>query len=228
MIIEKSNAIDFLKKIPDGIIDCVVTDPPYDTLDKHRAIGTNKRCVRWFETLKPIEIVSVVAECYRILKNPSHCYMMCNSESAWEFHTLLNEKTKFTVHKSIIWDKVCIGMGYNYRSLHEHILFLKKGKRKLNDLGIGDVLRFKRIHSGQAPYPTSKPVGLLQTLILQSTNEDETVLDPFCGGGSTGVATEWLGREFIGCDTSEEAIEISKKRCNQAIISRKKLLNVPC
>ncbi|WP_140145178.1 DNA-methyltransferase, partial [Vibrio parahaemolyticus] len=95
-------------------------------------------------------------------------------------------------------------MGYHYRARHEYILFFEKGKRKLNDLGVPDILQSKRVYRG---YPTEKPVDLLEVLISQSSTEDELVMDPFFGSGSTLVAAKKLNRNYIGCDISDAAHE---------------------
>jgi len=61
-------------------------------------------------------------------------------------------------------------------------------------------------------YDTQKPKLLLERIIKSSSNENDIVLDLFCGSGTTMVAAKELGRKFIGCDISERAIEISEKR----------------
>ena len=114
------------------------------------------------------------------------------------------EKVGFKFWKPIVWDKVTIGMGYHYRARHEYILFFEKGKRKLNDLGVPDILQSKRVYRG---YPTEKPVDLLEVLISQSSIENELVMDPFFGSGSTLVAAKKLNRNYIGCDISDAAHE---------------------
>ena len=61
-------------------------------------------------------------------------------------------------------------------------------------------------------WPTQKPLELLRRIILACTDEGDVVLDPVCGSGTTLVAAKLLGRQWIGIDLSEEAIEISKRR----------------
>jgi site-specific DNA-methyltransferase (adenine-specific) len=61
-------------------------------------------------------------------------------------------------------------------------------------------------------YPTQKPILLLERIIEIATNENELVLDPFCGSGTTLVAASLLNRRSIGIDISSDAIEITKKR----------------
>ena len=61
-------------------------------------------------------------------------------------------------------------------------------------------------------YPTQKPEVLLEKIIKASSNENDLVLDPVCGSGTTGVACKKLNRNFIGIDSNLEAIKISKER----------------
>lgn len=70
-------------------------------------------------------------------------------------------------------------------------LLLREGRRPGNRRNLPDVLSAPRVVCG---YPTEKPVALLRTLILQSSQRGELVLDPFCGSGSTGRAARELGR----------------------------------
>ena len=66
-------------------------------------------------------------------------------------------------------------------------------------------------------YPTQKPLKLLERIIKASSNEDEVVLDPFCGCATTCVASEKLNRKWIGIDVSIEAFELVKKRLDKEV-----------
>lgn len=63
-------------------------------------------------------------------------------------------------------------------------------------------------------YPTQKPLELLMRLVMAFSDKDSTILDPFCGSGTTAVATSILGegRSFIGFDMNEDAINLTRKR----------------
>jgi site-specific DNA-methyltransferase (adenine-specific) len=64
-------------------------------------------------------------------------------------------------------------------------------------------------------HKTVKPVDICQYLIALTTRDGATVLDPFCGSGTTLVAAKNIGRKFIGIDINEEYIEICKRRLNE-------------
>ena len=74
-------------------------------------------------------------------------------------------------------------------------------------------------------YPTQKPVKLLQRIIELVTNENDIVLDPFCGSGTTCVAAKSLNRKFIGIDKNSDAISLSNKRLSEMIISESGVLS---
>ena len=64
----------------------------------------------------------------------------------------------------------------------------------------------------QGKHPTQKPLRLLYRIILSSTREGETILDPFAGSCTTGIAANLLGRKFIGFDQSEEFLRLGLRR----------------
>jgi site-specific DNA-methyltransferase (adenine-specific) len=204
----KGDATEWLMTLETESIDLIVTDPAYCSLDKHRARGTTPRLTDWFPTVPNDYFGAFLNQCYRVLKRDTHLYVICDAETMFAIKPM-GEAAGFTFWKPITWDKASIGMGYHYRSQSEFILFFEKGKRKLNNLGTSDVLRFPKIKGG---YPTEKPTGLLQVLIEQSTQPGELVIDPFMGGGSTGAAALNLGRHFAGCDISEAGFKYSHDR----------------
>ena len=73
-------------------------------------------------------------------------------------------------------------------------------------------------------YPTQKPLLLIERIINLVTDEGDTVLDPFCGSGTTLVAAQLLKRRYIGIDQLKEAIELSKQRLNNPIKTESNLL----
>src|SRR5688500_556194 len=120
-----------------------------------------------------------------------------------------SERAGFRFWKQLVWYKQTIGMGYHYRACYEFILFYEKGKRRLNDLGIADVIAVPRVHRG---YPAEKPPAVSEVLIKQSTAPGEIVADPFMGSGSVGVASLATGRRFRGTDLNPEAVRLTADR----------------
>ena len=215
--LHQQDAVDWLRSLPDASVDLIVTDPPYESLEKHRRIGTTTRLKNskassnvWFQIFPNDRFEDLFVECYRVLKNHRHFYLFCDAETMFVVKPIA-ELAGFRFWKPIVWDKQKIGMGYHYRSRYEMILFFEKGKRKLNDLSIADVIQYPRIFRG---YPTEKPVPVSEILIRQSTQPGECIVDPFMGSGSIGLAALQQNRDFLGNDMCAEAIEISQTRIN--------------
>lgn len=67
----------------------------------------------------------------------------------------------------------------------------------------------------KTPHPTQKPEELLRKLILASSHVGDTVLDPFCGSGTTPVCAEQLRRKWMACDLSPEYPDWAADRINR-------------
>ncbi len=93
------------------------------------------------------------------------------------------------------------------------VLAHRKGRKKWNGGGKRNVYTHTRQHGGAA-HPTTKPVSLMLELVEDFTNPGETILDPFAGSGSTGVACNQLGRNFLGWELSPEYHAIATRRLN--------------
>lgn len=213
------DAVSWLGQFADSSVDLIITDPPYESLEKHRSVGTTTRLKHskassndWFEIFPNERFPELFAEVYRVLAPNRHFYLFCDQETMFLAKPLA-EAAGFRFWKPLIWDKMKIGMGYHYRARHEFILFFEKGKRKLNNLGTPDVIQVPRIHRG---YPTEKPAAVSEILISQSTEPGELVIDPFVGAGGVGVAAAGLERNFRGNDIRLKALELSRERLTVA------------
>ncbi|MDP3152247.1 MAG: site-specific DNA-methyltransferase [Archangium sp.] len=210
--------MSWLSALADQSVDLLITDPPYESLEKHRAIGTTTRLKHsksssndWFSIFPNTRFPELFAHVYRVLARNSHFYLFCDPETAFVTKPLA-EAAGFRFWKPLVWDKKAIGMGYHYRARYEFILFFEKGKRKLTNLSIPDVLEAKRIRGG---YPTEKPPEISEILINQSSSLGEVVADPFMGSGSTGIAALRSGRAFAGNDTNAKAVDLARNRLTE-------------
>ena len=108
-------------------------------------------------------------------------------------------------------------MGTFYMSQFEYILFFRKGQgRKINNCGTPDILSIPvskiKDDKGNNLHDTEKPVELMKILIENSTNEGETVLEPFAGIGSTLLGCNELNRNCIASEIDLQYAEIIKQR----------------
>lgn len=218
--LEVMDATAFLKTLDEGSVSLCVTDPAYESLEKHRNHGTTTRLSQskgssnaWFPIFPNGRFPEFLAEVYRVLAKNSHFYLICDQETMFVVKPLA-EAAGFKFWKFIVWYKTGrIGMGYHYRACHELVLFFEKGKRKLSNLGIGDVLSIPRVAHG---YPTEKPQALSQILIEQSSSPGELVIDPFMGSGFVAVSALRLGRHFAGSDINPDSPALVLERIREA------------
>jgi site-specific DNA-methyltransferase (adenine-specific) len=215
----RTDAVEWLRSLPPASADLLVTDPAYESLEKHRAIGTTTRLKHskassndWFAIFPNARFPEFFEAAYRALKKNAHLYVFCDAETMFVAKPI-GEAAGFKFWKPLIWDKRTIGMGYHYRARYETILFFEKGKRRLNDLGVPDVIEVPRVRGG---YPSEKPVEVGTVLVRQSTAPGDLVLDPFMGSGAFGVAAVLLGRNFAGTDTSRQACGVARSRLEEA------------
>jgi site-specific DNA-methyltransferase (adenine-specific) len=212
------DAVVWLRELASESVDLVITDPAYESLEKHRAIGTTTRLKHskassndWFKIFPNARFGELFRELYRVLRKDTHFYLLCDAETMFIAKPEA-EQAGFRFWKPLVWDKCTIGMGYHYRARYEFILFFEKGKRRLNDLGIADILTVPRIRGG---YPAEKPAEIADVLIRQSSNVGDVVCDPFMGSGSVGIAALRLGRRFLGNDLNPEAVRIAAQRLRE-------------
>jgi site-specific DNA-methyltransferase (adenine-specific) len=212
------DAVSWLANLPGESVDLLITDPAYESLEKHRAIGTTTRLKHsksssndWFKIFPNARFGELFREIYRVLRKDTHFYLLCDAETMFVAKPEA-ELSGFKFWKPLVWDKATIGMGYHYRARYEFILFFEKGKRRLNDLGIADIISVPRIRGG---YPAEKPAEVADVLIRQSSEPGNLVVDPFMGSGSVGIAAARLGRRFLGNDLNPEAVRIAAHRLRE-------------
>ena len=219
------NCLDTLKNIPNESIDLIVTDPPYPTTSRGNAGNSGGMLQKDINkkgkvfTYNNINCKEYAPEFYRLLKDGSHCYVMTNHINLID---MLNTFTDVGFHfiKSLIWNKGNKIMGQYYMSQYEYILFFRKGKgKKINNCGTSDILSISnkktKDKDGKNIHDTEKPVELMEVLVNNSSQENELVLDPFMGVGSTGVACIKNNRNFIGIEIDENYFNIAKSRLEE-------------
>jgi len=87
---------------------------------------------------------------------------------------------------------------------------MPKGEFKLKKERCSNVWNYRRVKPEL--HPTQKPVNLIKKIIRSATEENDTVLDPFIGSGTTAVACKQLNRNFIGIEINPDYVEIANRR----------------
>jgi len=211
-----ANIFDVLDALPENIDGIIITDPPYPELEHHRAIGTTTRLVRkWFPTLSWDEIYEVFYSlCSKF--NELHLYVWCNAFSIWNAKYILDQIPGLRYWNILVWYKERLGMGYHYRHCVEFVLFYEKGKRKLNDLSIGNFFSEKVPYELREMHTTAKPIGMQTTLIMNSLRDGDTIIDPFMGIG-TSLISVYLASQELGFQITYYGIEICEEYIEYAL-----------
>jgi site-specific DNA-methyltransferase (adenine-specific) len=213
-----------MKKIPDDSIDCFISDVPYKLTQggvtgkiSAKITGValnfkNKNTKNGNGNFKhnDIKFSDWLPDIFRVLKDKSHCYVMVNDRNLQE---LLNEatKSKFKLLNVLVWNKNNAMPNHWYMKNAEFIVMLRKGGAKyINNQGTKQIIQVNNVRNKQ--HPTEKPIDLMKILIENSTNENDIVLDPFMGSGSTGVACVNTNRNFIGIEMDDNYFKIASER----------------
>ena len=223
----KGDCLELMRGVGTESIDLIVTDPPYKVatggvpnetnnviLNKNRPKGI---LTEHSQLIKIIPKFSDwIPECYRVLKNGTHAYFMINSSNLIELANGI-EKAGFKIHNILTWKKNNCTPSQFYMKNCEFVIFCRKGKAKyINNIGDSKTVHEFNNISGKKVHPTEKPIELMKFYIENSSEENDTVLDPFMGSGSTGVACVNTFRNFIGFEIDENYFNIATKRIEEA------------
>lgn len=217
--IYNENCLDGMKRIKDKSIDLIVTDPPYKIITGGNSDGKNSTRPKGVlsgnrKLFKGQNIIHAewLKEAFRILKDSTHCYVFTNTINLKQM--LIDcEDIGFKLHNILVWEKNNCTPSQYYMKNAEYILFLRKGKAKyINNIG-----KSKTVHQfnniiGNKVHPTEKPVDLMRMYVENSSDENDLVLDPFMGSGTTGIACVSANRNFIGFEIDKEYFDIAKDR----------------
>lgn len=236
---------EFLPTIADESIDFIFTDPPYghnnnngDLIHRWEAALGRLPCGGDTPLGRPIandgaEDASALVrwafnEFERLLGDGCCCCCCCSGGgpdpqfARWSLW--LDEAVGFK--QMLIWDKGPMGMGWHYRRSYETVLVGEKPGAACRWFDTTDkienVIRpgaygIRKIIPSKDEHPTPKPYEMAAHFIKLHTAPGHIVLDPFMGGGSTGVAAVKLGRRFIGCEVDPQWFDLSCRRISEAL-----------
>ena len=217
-----------MKRIPDRSIDCVVTDPPYILDNKGGGFfndsdygyhGNSRHVMKDIADMKDGISNEVLDELCRISKK-INMYFFCS------LRQIPNYIDYFVTKRGCNWNLLTWhktdpvpACGNKYLSDTEYCLFFREKGVPL--YGTFDtkhtywVTPLNRKEKKQFGHPTIKPIQIIKTLIINSSQEGGVILDPFMGSGTTAVACIREGRHFIGFELDENYYKIALNRIQQ-------------
>jgi site-specific DNA-methyltransferase (adenine-specific) len=204
--IHNTDALVFMRNLPDNAVDLVITDIPYNISQKNGGL----REIDYGEWDKDIPIERVLEwtrEMIRVSKNG--VYIFCADE---QFSHIFEEcKKADMITRKYCWIKP------NPNIMNGQHFWLSSGElcvmaKKRNALFTGNCEKaYKHISAPQnREHPTQKPLEIMADFIKMSSKEGETILDPFFGSGTTLFACKQLKRNYIGCEISPEFCKIAE------------------
>lgn len=225
------DAINELKKIPDKSVRLIVTDPPYNL---NKDYGNNKDKLEFNEYLNFSR--QWLNEAYRILTDDGTIYVFMGMRYISYIYSILEQEIGMYFNSWITWYYTQgIGKTKGFSPRHDDILMFTKHPKKfvfnLDDIRIpqkyyrsvnnmrganpGNVWEFSHMHycnKNRKSHPTQKPEGLYERMILASSNEGDTILDPFSGSGTLLRVCQQTNRKGIGIEVNPEYIEMTNER----------------
>lgn len=230
--LEMRDCLVALSDIESGSVDLILTDPPYNLGLFMRGRDTNLAALRenhfvgtqWDDATPDVwasQMKTLFEESARILKKGGSMIIFMSIIKVESLITMAAE-TNLYYKTTGIWHKtnpMPRNMNLHFINSTEAWVYFTNDKKTgtFNNEGkaIHDFIETSGIGASEKTYgkhPTQKPVKLMEYFIKLLTNPGETVLDPFMGSGSSGVAATILDRNFHGIESNPEYYETSKKR----------------
>jgi site-specific DNA-methyltransferase (adenine-specific) len=228
--LKQGDCLELMKELPDESVDLVLTDPPYGVdylshrTDNHKKIENDAdvRIDKLFSKILP--------EVKRIMKPQGVLCMFCAGSSGSSkklttiYATLATLELSKHMHliQTLVWSKgktdgSFVGLGWKYRPSYEIILV---GSKDADNYAFypqysSNVLVYKPYIPHNDDHPTQKPVDLMHHLLRNHSKVGDTILDPFMGSGTTGVACKQLKRNFIGYELDPDYFKMAEKRIEE-------------
>lgn len=199
-----------------GLVDAVVTDPPYAIYGSSTGIAediTDDAMVRPF-------FEAAFRLFYDALKFFGHAYVCCDWRS-WASLWESAKRANMSARNKIVWDKGGQGLGSNYANTYEEVGFYVKlpAQTAMGDRITGqrtvhkpNLIRMQRVRGAERLHNAAKPVGLFEQFITNSTEKGERVFDPFIGSGTTIIACENTDRVCFAVDKDPGWCDVSIDR----------------
>ncbi len=224
----KGDALTVLRELPAASVDAVATDPPYssggtstaarkaDPAQKYQQSGTKRTYPAMLGDNKDQRSFLAwatlwLSECWRIARDGAPLLVF----SDWRQVPVMSDAIQaagWTWRGVVVWAKPSARpMRGQFRAQAEYVLFATKGRHeRATDRCLPGVFRHN-VDTARKVHLTSKPEALMREL-LEVAKVGGTVLDPFMGGGTTGLACKETGRGFVGIELSPEYFDIASAR----------------
>jgi len=247
------DSFKLLRRIKENSVDMIFADPPYFlsnggiTCSSGMMVSVDKAEWDKADNIKEVHTFNKtwLKECKRILKKDGTIWISGTYHNIYSIGYALQE-LDYKILNHITWYKRNAPPNLSCRYFThstEEIIWAKKDKKGkhyfnyklMKEINNGKQMRnvweipcVKRSEKNFGNFPTQKPLNLLERIILACTDENYSILDPFNGSGTTGIAATKLNRKYIGIDVEQEYLDLTLKRYKEIkeIINLQKKFNI--
>lgn len=224
------DALEAMGSLSEGSVDLIIADPPYNLGKEY---GNNRDLMGFEEYIEFSR--HWLRHAHRVLSNKGTMYVFMGFRFISHLYDILERELHMEFCNWICWHYTQgIGRKRGFSPRHDDILMFtasnqytfnlddvrvpQKYYRKRNNMrgaNPGDVWEFSHVHycnENRQAHPTQKPEGLMERMVLASSNPGDLVLDPFCGSGTSLRVCQQLNRSAIGIELNPEYVEIVRER----------------
>ena len=217
----QGDCLNLMREIPDGSIDLILADPPYNIARKNNFHTLGRAGIDFGEWDKGFDQFSWLREIPRILKRNGSVVIFNDWKNIGEIAKHC-EALGLTIKDMLRWEKsnpMPRNRDRRYITDFECAVWLtNKGAKwkfhRISEVYQRPVFKHSVVMGANKHHPTQKPVRLMEEIILIHSDGGDVVLDPFMGSGTTGVACVNTGRHFIGIELDETYFKIAEERIN--------------
>lgn len=227
------DAVDEMKKLENGSVDLIIADPPYNLGKDYKNNLDKKDFDDYLEFSR-----NWLSEATRVLKPSGTIYVFMGFRFISYLYIIMEKDLNLKFSAWIVWHYTQ-GMGKKkgFSPRHDDVLAFTKSSSftfNLDDIRIpqkyyrqrnnmrganpGDVWQFSHVHysnPNRQDHPTQKPEGLIERMILASSNKGDKVLDPFSGSGTTMRVCQQTHRRAVGIEMNPEYVDMTHKRLEE-------------
>lgn len=228
------DCIEILKTIKSESIDLIFADPPYflsnggKSIHSGKIVSVNKG--DWDDKTKYDDHLKFtkewLTESFRVLKYNGSIWVSGTIHNIFDVKKILDD-IGFKIINIVVWhkeDPPPLIYKNKFKFSYELIIWASKGFKhtfnyeemyKINNEELEDVWTLPTVSMSEKKFgyhPTQKPEILLERIIQATTNENDIVLDPFLGSGTTCFVAKKMNRKFIGIEKDKTFFSISKRR----------------
>ena len=241
--IVSGDCLKIMKDFPDGVFDCCITDPPFN-MSKKKGLGwafsSHVTMQEQWDTFAEDDYfqftVNWITEVLRVLKTNGNLFIFGSFHCIFTIGFILQTLFNRRIISQIVWYKPNAQPNITCRMFTESTEFIiwavnnesKKAKnwtfnyeimKAMNNdkqmRNMWEIPLTKKSERKHGKHPSQKPSSVINRLILAGTNEDDLILDPFSGTGTTAVVAEQHNRRWIMIEKEEEYNQIAQKRIDE-------------